>query len=101
MPSALNSILTRQWNQIRAARLARRANRLYAQGLYAEASAEYEASLELNGRNAVVHYNLGLSLYKLGRRLEARKQWERALVVCDPDNTYLKEQTNILLRQFN
>lgn len=43
----------------------------FAAGLYEEARREFERAFELDSRDAVNRYNLGLTLVKLGRRWEA------------------------------
>ncbi len=87
------------WHSRRHARAhARRGHRLYQQGDFDGASAAYAQSLEYQPAQPLVEFNLGLALYKAGRKPEARARWQA--VLDETDNPYLAEQARIMLRQF-
>ena len=48
------------------------------------AAGEYRRALQLNGRDAVAHHNLGWLNHLMGQDMEARREWEQALAL-DPD----------------
>ena len=79
---------------------ARRGNGLYQRGDFEGAVAEYQEALRLAPDLPLTLFNLGLALYKTGRKGEARKSWEEALALSEGRNDYLAEQTRIMLRQF-
>ena len=92
------------WEQFRAAwRLRqhrRQGIRLYQQGRFQDAAAEYRAALALGDNDPLTHYNLGLALYKAGQKARAREHWQTALSLSEGGNPYLAEQVQIVLRQF-
>ena len=49
-----------------------------------QAAADYRRALQLNGRDAVAHHDLGWLDHLLGQDREARQEWEQA-VALDPD----------------
>jgi tetratricopeptide (TPR) repeat protein len=55
-----------------------------ARELAEQAAADYRRALQLNGRDAVAHHNLGWLDHLLGQDREARQEWERAAEL-DPD----------------
>lgn len=60
-------------------------NRLYRQGEFERAAAEYQRALERGERSPALHYNLGTALLRLGRYEEARQQLELATRAEGPD----------------
>ena len=83
-----------------ASRLLRIANRLYQKADFAEAAVAYQQAVDVEPDRAVLRYNLGLALYKGGKKREGRAEWERARELAQGKNVYLVEQVEILLRQF-
>lgn len=65
---------------------ARWGNSLFQMGLYNDAVKRFIISLKLNAKQAEVHYNLGVTFYKLKNYKQAQKAYENA---CDlqPNNT--------------
>jgi Ca-activated chloride channel homolog len=53
-------------------------NRAFEQGRFEDAVAEYARALERGGDSALLRYNLGTALLRLGRYAEAREHLERA-----------------------
>ena len=47
----------------------------------ADAVGWFQRAIALNGEDTLVHYNLGVALEGLGRRHEARREYEQALAV--------------------
>lgn len=89
------------WQQrLQARGHARRGHRLYRQSEFAGAVAAYEQSLECLPDQPLIAYNLGLALYKAGRKAEARARWQDVLAQTEIHNPYLAEQARIMLRQF-
>jgi len=84
-----------------ANRLLRAANALYQSASFAEAVALYQQAVDCEPDRAVLRYNLGLALYKSGRKREGRAEWERTRELAAGKNAYLVEQVEILLRQFS
>lgn len=60
-------------------------NRLYQQGDFEGAAAQYEAVLEAGLESAALHYNLGNAHFRLGRLADAVVAYERAARL-DPGN---------------
>lgn len=56
----------------------------FAQGRYDEAVPLLEAALELQPSSPVINDHLGDAYWRVGRRREARFQWERALTLSPP-----------------
>jgi tetratricopeptide (TPR) repeat protein len=100
MRSYLKTILDRVRRRILAQRFMAQGNKFYKRDEMPKAIEAYRLSIEADASMAVVHYNLGLALYKTGSRLDARAEWQIALKLTDGRNAYLHEQTKILLRQF-
>lgn len=73
---------------------------LFRQGDFAAAAAAYADALSLRPALAVVRLNLGLALYKSGRKREGRDEWRTVLAQVEDTDAYLTEQVQILLRQF-
>jgi tetratricopeptide (TPR) repeat protein len=73
---------------------------LYKQGRFADSIPLYRESLELRPNQPVVHFNLGLALYKSGKKREGRAEWQSVLELTDGKKPYLHEQASIMLRQF-
>lgn len=88
----------RRYFQARA--LQRSADAFYRQGQFAEAVAAYQDVLRLRPNAATIRLNLGLALYKSGRKREGRDEWRTVLAQVENTNSYLTEQVQILLRQF-
>ncbi len=63
------------------------ANLLYEQGDYAQAAAAFQTLIEQGQSSAATHFNLGNSLYQLGRTGEALREYHTALALSprDPD----------------
>lgn len=87
-------------SRLRARAHARRGHRLYQGSDFDAAIAEYEQSLALRPGQPLIVFNLGLSLYKAGRKAEARAQWQAVLALAEAQQPYLAEQARIMLRQF-
>lgn len=60
-------------------------NRLYREGEFERAAAEYQRALERGERSPALHYNLGTALLRLGRYEEARQQLELATRAEEPE----------------
>ena len=86
---------------LRASRHERLANKYYQQKQFAEAIAEYQAAIAIRPGLRVARFNLGIALYKAGRKREARTEWEMVVKLARGNNPYLVEQAEIMLRQFN
>jgi len=86
--------------RLRARGHARRGHRFYQQSEFIQAIAEYEQSLECLPDQPLVAFNLGLALYKAGRKAEARVRWQAVLAQTEAQQPYLAEQARIMLRQF-
>jgi tetratricopeptide (TPR) repeat protein len=78
----------------------KRGAQLYGQAEFAAAADAYLRATALRPGHALNYYNLGLALYKAGRRKEGREAWERGLELVRGQNAYLEEQFRIVLRQF-
>ena len=63
---------------------------LYRRGRYEEAVRELEHAIQLLPLDITINEHLGDALWQVGRRREARFQWERALVL-DPDEDQIAE----------
>ncbi len=87
-------------NRLQARGHARRGHRLYQRSEFDGAIAEYEQSLERLPDQPLVAFNLGLALYKAGRKAEARVRWQAVLAQAETKQPYLAEQARIMLRQF-
>ncbi len=87
-------------NRLQARSHARRGHRCYRQNEFDAAVAEYEQSLECLPSQPLIAFNLGLALYKAGRKAEARARWQEVLAQAEPGQPYLAEQARIMLRQF-
>lgn len=87
--------------QFRGSLLFYRGNKLYQAGSFADAVILYRETLQYQPDRAVVHFNLGLALYKGGERRAAREEWERVMELSSAKNKYLHEQAQIMLRQFS
>ncbi len=61
-----------------------RGNRLYRDGRYEEAVAAYRQALEGGEDSAVLQFNMGTALLRLGRYAEAEPYLQAALDVVDP-----------------
>lgn len=63
------------------------ANILYEQGEYEAAAAAYRAMLETGNASSAIHFNLGNSLYQIGKIGESLKSYHDALTLSpsDPD----------------
>lgn len=95
------SSLRQTWHDQQQARAhARRGHRLYQKSDYAGAAGEYEQSLSVRPEQPLVSFNLGLALYKAGRKADARARWQAVLAQAETTNPYLAEQARIMLRQF-
>lgn len=93
--------LTAAWkNKQAAGKHFRTGNRLYQQGKFEDAAREYSEAVTLSPSFPPARINLGLALYKGGRKREGREQWRHALALVEGKNPYLTEQVKILLRQF-
>ena len=79
----------------------RQANPLYQKGSFAEAIELYRQAVETEPDRPVLRLNLGLALYKGGRKRDGRAEWERARELAQGKNAYMVEQLEILLRQFS
>ena len=101
--SPMLSIIRTLWQQARtraeARKLSQLATRHFQRGEFDDAIAMYRSVLSLTPSDAVGRMNLGLALYKAGKRREARDEW-RAALESAKSNAYLSEQIAILLRQF-
>lgn len=101
---AMTSVSESLWLRFRAYRQAqqylKRGNRAFQKGDFDAAITAYEEALRNVPRLPLARYNLGMALYKCGRRLEGRAQWERLLGEVEGKNAYLEEQVRIVLRQF-
>ena len=75
------------------------ASRLFREGQFEEACAAYRRALAMRPSDPILRMNLGLALYKSGKRREARDEWKAAKEDAK-SNAYLSEQIAILLRQF-
>ena len=62
-----------------------RGNRLFRDGKYAEAVAEYRAALRDGDESTTLRYNLGTALLRLGRYQEAEEHLRAALDAVDPE----------------
>ena len=87
-------------NRLEARAHARRGHRFYQQSEFGQAIAEYEQSLERQPDQPFVAFNLGLALYKAGRKADARARWQAVLAQTEHAQPYLAEQARIMLRQF-
>lgn len=93
--------LRHAWESRRRARAhARRGQGLYQKSDFTGAIAEYEQSLEWRPDQPLIAFNLGLALYKAGRKTDARARWQAVLAQAETDNPYLAEQARMMLRQF-
>jgi tetratricopeptide (TPR) repeat protein len=54
-------------------------NIFYQQKRYDEALLEFKDALEIDERNAIGHYNLGIAYYALGDRQNAEQKWRKAI----------------------
>jgi Flp pilus assembly protein TadD len=81
-------------------RLLRRGNKLYQRGDLAAAAQSYREAVTCDPHRAVLRFNLGLVLYKLGEKAAARAEWQTALDLTEGKSPYLAEQCRIMLRQF-
>lgn len=79
---------------------ARRGHRLYQNSDFDAAVAQYEQSLHARPDQPLIAFNLGLALYKSGRKAEARACWQAVLAQTESVQPYLAEQARIMLRQF-
>lgn len=98
MPASIRQHLA---NRISAWNLLRRGNQQFKNGRFDRAAEFYAVAVELRPNASAARYNLGLCLYKLGKRKEARAQWTIAVAELGTRNPYLTEQLHILLRQFS
>lgn len=79
---------------------ARRGHRHYQNSDFDAAIAEYEQSLHACPVQPLIAFNLGLALYKAGRKADARARWQAVLAQTEGAQPYLAEQARIMLRQF-
>ena len=96
----MGNFFDRWADRLRARALERRAQKLYQHGDFDEAVSAYQEALTLAGERPLTLMNMGLALYKAGRKTEARDSWNRALSLAEGRSPYLTEQITILLRQF-
>jgi TolA-binding protein len=75
-------------------------NRLYQAGEFTGAITAYRAVLADYPDRPVAVFNLGLALYKNGEKAAARVEWKNVLRLTEGSNPYLREQAQIMLRQF-
>ena len=81
-------------------RFIRRGNRCLRRRDFAGAAEAYEQALTLRPNAHVVRFNLGIALYKAGRKREGREAWQAVLDALGDSKPYLAEQCRIMLRQF-
>lgn len=99
--ASIFAALTAAWKDKQAAgKRFRAGNRFYQQGKFEDAVREYSEAVTLAPALPLARINLGLALYKSGRKREGREQWQHALALVEGKNSYLTEQVKILLRQF-
>src|SRR5580658_99234 len=72
-------------------RLLHRGNILYQRGELAAAADTYREAIQCDPERAVVRFNLGLVLYKLGEKTAARAEWQTALDLSEAKSPYLAE----------
>ena len=85
----------------RANGLMRQANAFYQKGSFSEAAEIYRQAVNVEPNRAVLRFNLGLALYKSGRKREGRAEWEQVRELAKGTNAYMLEQAEIMLRQFS
>lgn len=78
----------------------RQANVLYQKSEFAEAAEIYRQAVDVEPGRLVTRFNLGLALYKSGRKREGRAEWETVRTQAQGKNAYMVEQAEIMLRQF-
>lgn len=84
-----------------SSRFLREGNRLYQKGDFEQAAAAYRSGVDVDPDRLVLRFNLGLALYKGGRKADGREEWKRVLEGArKAENAYMAEQTEIMLRQF-
>ncbi|NIM59330.1 MAG: tetratricopeptide repeat protein [Candidatus Aminicenantes bacterium] len=54
-------------------------NIFYAQRRFDKALLEFKEALEIDERNAIGHYNLGIAYYALGNKQNAEQEWRKAI----------------------
>lgn len=100
----MTSVSESLWLRFRTYRQAqqylKRGNRAFQKGDLPAAVSAYEEALRHVPSLSLARYNLGMALYKDGRRLEGREHWQRLLAEVQGKNAYLEEQVRIVLRQF-
>jgi len=79
----------------------RQANVLYQKGSFSEAVEIYRQAVDIEPTRPVLRFNLGLALYKSGKKREGRAEWEQVRDLARGSNAYMVEQAEIMLRQFS
>jgi len=79
----------------------RQANALYQKGNFGESVDIYRQAVDIEPTRPVLRFNLGLALYKSGKKREGRAEWEQVRELARGNNAYMVEQAEIMLRQFS